>query len=277
MIIVYICQFALLDPSMIGYLTFCPSAIIEHGDVWRLVTATYMHGGIFHLVMNMMSFTMLGLTLEVTLGTFSFFYHIFVFGVISGLIHSLIAYLMYYGGETSEIGHHALGFSAVLFALIVIDVQLSGGDDRSVFGLFLVPAWLYPWVMLLLMSLLMPNVSFFGHLAGMVTGYLYQFHVLSYLAPSQQFFGRVERRLCSCCVNRLGYLPVEGQRDGNYQPFALLTRFFRRDTQEEAAVVANPYQGTARTIGDVAGNAEPDPQNDLEPMRLNASDGDPPL
>jgi hypothetical protein len=168
----------------------------------------------------------------------------------------------------------------VLFALIVIDVQLSGGDQRSVFGLFLVPAWVYPWVMLLLMSLLMPNVSFFGHLAGLLTGYLYQFHILSYLAPGPQFFGRVERRFCRCCVNRLGYSPVETQRDGNYQPFGFFNRWFTRGPEEEetrAAPVPNPYQGQGRTLGDMAGNGEPDPGNDLEPMRIDASDGEHPL
>jgi membrane associated rhomboid family serine protease len=278
MIVIYICQFAFLDSSLTSLLTFCPRLIIEHGQVWRLITASYMHGGILHLAMNMMSFTMMGITLEMTLGTLSFFYHILLLGVVTGLTHVAIAYLMSLGGEASEVGSHALGFSGILFALIVIDVQLSGGDERSVFGLFLVPAWTYPWVMLLLMSLLMPNVSFFGHLSGMVTGYLYQFHILSYLAPGPQFFGRLERKLCCCCMNRLGYLPVEGQRDANYQPFALLTRLLRRETPAgETEAVANPYQGQARTLGDIGGDGVRDAVDDLEPMTLNLSDEGPPV
>jgi hypothetical protein len=145
----------------------------------------------------------------------------------------VIAYVILARGEVSEVVTHALGFSGVLLALIVIDIKLSGGDNRSVFGIFLVPAWTYPWVMLLLLSLLMPNVSVFGHISGLITGYLYKYHVLSFLAPSLSFFGRVERCLCPCFVNRLGYLAVDGIRDSGYLPFALFRRFFPEYLSDE--------------------------------------------
>jgi rhomboid domain-containing protein 1 len=250
MVIVYVCQFALLDEGIVGWLTFCPKLIIEKGQVWRLITSAYLHGGILHLIMNMMSFTFLGLSLENSIGTLSYFYHIVIFGIVSNLVHILIAYIMLVGGDASEIFGHALGFSGILFALIVIDLDISGGDQRSVFGLFLVPSWCYPWVVLLLMSLLMPNVSFFGHLSGLFTGYLYKFKILSFLAPSAQFFGTVERKLCSCCTDRVGYINANGQRDGNYQPYAVFQHQYRDAASDDAAPQPG-FIGTPRVIGDV--------------------------
>lgn len=35
-----------------------------------------------------------------------------------------------------------------------------------------VPSWVYPWVLLVLLSLLLPSISFMGHLGGILVGYL---------------------------------------------------------------------------------------------------------
>ncbi len=45
--------------------------------------------------------------------------------------------------------------------------------QRSIFGLFTVPAHLYPWALLVFWQLLMPQVSFLGHLAGVVVSRVY--------------------------------------------------------------------------------------------------------
>lgn len=44
----------------------------------------------------------------------------------------------------------------------------------------------YPWVALCIAQLMLPNVSFFGHLAGMAMGYLYIYDFLIYITPSTQ-------------------------------------------------------------------------------------------
>ncbi|GFR39584.1 hypothetical protein Agub_g44, partial [Astrephomene gubernaculifera] len=53
-------------------------------------------------------------------------------------------------------------------------------QQRSVFGLFSVPAAAYPWVLLAAMQLLVPQASFAGHLAGLLAGQLW---VWGYLQP----------------------------------------------------------------------------------------------
>ena len=62
----------------------------------------------------------------------------------------------------------AIGFSGVVFGLIVIDNSVSHATSRSIFGLFSVPARVYPWALMVLWQLLLPSVSFLGHLTGIV-------------------------------------------------------------------------------------------------------------
>lgn len=249
MTVFYILQLTLFDPSWTGYITINPYSVIAKGEVWRLVTSMFGHLGILHLVMNMMSLTFLGMTLETTIGTLSFFYHIVIFGIAANLVYVGIAYMMAFGGDGSLVVSQALGFSGVLFVLIVIDVDLSGGDQRSIFGLFAVPAWLYPWVMLVFMSMLMPNVSFIGHFSGIVVGYMYKWHLLSWLAPSARTFSRIESRICSCCTTTGGYVRADSVHDAqNFQPFAFFQHFYR-DTPDGGGPAQPAFNGTPHTLG----------------------------
>jgi rhomboid domain-containing protein 1 len=251
MVCIDIVKEAVLESDFVDHFSFCPELIINHGQIWRLVTSLLLHENFFHLAMNMVSFGFLGVTLESAIGTLSFIYHIFVFGIISGLVHVLFAFLMLLAEEKSEhksIDQHVLGFSGVLFALIVIDVRLGGGDQRSLFGIILVPAWLYPWIMVLLMSLLMPNVSLLGHLSGLIVGYLYQFHILEVMTPSAEIFGRIERKICCCCLGRLAYVGADGQREAHHQPFAVFRHVFGDAPSDDPP--AQPYTAGGRAVGE---------------------------
>ena len=61
-----------------------------------------------------------------------------------------------------------VGLSGVIFGLIVLDTHHSGVSQHSIFGLFSVPARVYPWALLVVWQLLVPQVSFLGHLGGIV-------------------------------------------------------------------------------------------------------------
>ena len=251
MTIFYLLQLALFDDTVNGLLTMYPRRIIENGEVWRLITSMFGHLGIFHLVSNMYSFSFLGMTLETTIGTLSYFYHILVFGILSNLLAVGISYFMYFGGDPMPINTQAMGFSGVLFALIVIDVHLSGGPNRSVLGFFTVPSWLYPWVMLFILSLIIPNVSFMGHLCGILVGYLYKFKLLSWLTPPNSFFGKVERAACRCCTGRLGYVSVDNTHDASdFRPYAFFQHVYR-DTPSDETPPQQGFAGAGRTLGDI--------------------------
>ena len=78
----------------------------------------------------------------------------------------------------------AIGFSGVVFGLIVINNSVSHATSRSIFGLFSVPARVYPWALMVLWQLLLPSVSFLGHLTGiMVSAYCTAFSVSRCWSP----------------------------------------------------------------------------------------------
>ena len=220
MVVLYLLQFLVLDQSFLSFVTISPYYICERFQFWRLFTSSFFHTGIVHLIMNMMTFYQLGVSFERTIGTFSFFYHIIIFGFISNLVYLFVAWFMKFGGRPETYYGSAVGFSGVLFSLMVIDNTLSGGSKRSVLGLFLVPTEIYPWVMLLFMSLIMPNVSLVGHASGLVVGYMYNMKILKFLSPSPETSSRIERKLCCCFIARNGYISADAPREP-WQPHAL--------------------------------------------------------
>lgn len=87
--------------------------------------------------------------------------------------------------DISWLSSCAVGLSGVIFGLIVIDNAASGATERSVFGMFKLPAALYPWALLMLWQLLLPGVSFLGHLGGVVAGEALSRGLLGWVWPSQ--------------------------------------------------------------------------------------------
>jgi hypothetical protein len=61
-------------------------------------------------------------------------------------------------------------------------------QTRSVLGLFVLPARYYPWVLLVVWQLLMPGVSFLGHLGGVAAGQGFVWGLLRWAMPPASAF-----------------------------------------------------------------------------------------
>ena len=89
---------------------------------------------------------------------------------LAGLVSCALSLLLtFVTRDESFARQHALGFSGVIFALAACEAA-RGGGRRSVFGVVEVPARLYPWALLVAMQVIIPNVSFVGHLGGPCRG-----------------------------------------------------------------------------------------------------------
>lgn len=251
MCIIFLLQITALDSRIVSYLYFNPFQIIYKFQFWRLISSIFIHGGILHIVMNMLSFVSLGISLESTIGTLSFFYHIILFGILSGLIHTGIAFFMKLGGDNNQYISNSLGFSGVLYALMVVDIYLQPYESRSLFGLWLIPSFIYPWANLLIMQLLLPNVSLLGHVSGIFTGFMYQFGWLKFLTPKKSFFDKIEKKLCICCLNRSGYVKAGGITNFVYQPYAVFNQNHEEADEEDPDDAPHGlFTGRAHTLGE---------------------------
>lgn len=139
---------------------------------WRpLFLSPFVHAHDYHLFYNMVSFMWKAVTLERHFGSGYFLYMTAVFSALTGLVYvtieTLLSELL---SDWSYMTTCAVGFSGVIFALKVVTTHLQPQGRTMIMGLFPVPSRLACWAELFLISVLFPNVSFVGHLSGILVG-----------------------------------------------------------------------------------------------------------
>lgn len=159
------------------YLGLVPG-YVEHGFIWQPFTYLFLHGGIWHLVINMFVLWMFGRDVERAWGQRRFYTYYFLCGVGAGIINVIVKVAM---------DPHGLGTA----------LTPTIGASGAIFGVLLAAAVMFPHQRVLLFPfpvaitmrvfvLVMGVIEFFGtlgaggdnvshvcHLGGMLVGYLY--------------------------------------------------------------------------------------------------------
>ncbi|CAM9508428.1 unnamed protein product [Discosporangium mesarthrocarpum] len=174
--------------------TICATNVLYLGEYYRILTSALLHGNFMHLVFNMTSTLAIGSGLEMTLGTLSLAFIIVWSIVLTGLVHVSAEWAMTFWitGDPQYVHQHSVGFSGVIFTLALMESHITTQAMRSVFGMFEVPTRTYPWVLMLLISILMPNVSFMGHLSGILVGVMHVYGLTSSVMPSKAYCTEME-------------------------------------------------------------------------------------
>eukprot|EP00899_Mesostigma_viride_P012638 jgi/Mesvir1/21375/Mv20859-RA.1 len=152
---------------------------LETGDETRncnrlLLSALY-HVDETHLVYNMVSLLWKGAQLEPLMGTLPFLRCVaelllLTQGTIVATSFLLARFAHVYGPYYQDC---AVGFSGVLFALkVVLGHKLPHQRPYQVYGIPVAPRYA-AWAELALIQLMLPNVSFLGHLSGILAGLMY--------------------------------------------------------------------------------------------------------
>eukprot|EP00981_Chlorochromonas_danica_P005808 scaffold1192_cov179-Ochromonas_danica.AAC.3 len=145
------------------------------GLLWnRLLLAGFMHADDMHLYYNMLSLCWKGVQLEGKMGPAGFLYLVVFSLIVSHSLLVLIAGGLHEMKITDDISGYstcAIGFSAVLFSLKY--VLNYGSPERTMIAGLAVPAKYAAWLELVLISIVTPNASFLGHLAGILAGWIY--------------------------------------------------------------------------------------------------------
>lgn len=163
-----LCAFTQLGRALYGYLALWP---LPYTQVWQPVTYAFLHGGLFHLLFNMIGLWMFGRVVERQWGAkrYALYYFICVIG--AALVHL-------YASSMAGQGQFTVGASGGVLG-VVLAFGMMFPDARLV--VFPIP---YPvkakWAIVgfVVVSIALgisdtaPSIAHFAHLGGMLFGWL---------------------------------------------------------------------------------------------------------
>lgn len=151
-------------------------SVVSQGQHWRIITSAFSHISFLHLVFNMSALWSLSVvesTKDYHLGTAYYVQYSIILVLLSGLMvlgmyHVFITRfkLEYYRRVT------AVGYSCVVFGWMTILAVRQPSLKLNLFGLLSLPISFAPFESLIFTSIIVPQASFLGHLAGIIVGYL---------------------------------------------------------------------------------------------------------
>lgn len=154
-IVFFAAQFGTQDMLTNAGILYGP--MVADGQYWRIVSSGFLHGSIIHIGFNMFLLYMMGPQLEQGLGKARFL--LIYFGALIG--SSLTVLVFGFTQATLGASGAVLGLAGALF----IAMWGRGVSPRQspVFGLVVIN---------LALPLLIPGISFWGHLGGVLSGAL---------------------------------------------------------------------------------------------------------
>ncbi len=127
---------------------------VAEGQWYRLLTAAFLHGGLFHLLTNMFALITVGPQLEAVLGR-SRFLALYVLSALGG---STLSFLV---STPGQLGVGASGAIFGLFGAFYVVVRRLGGDANQVLLLLGIN---------LVITFAVPIIDWRAHIGGLVTG-----------------------------------------------------------------------------------------------------------
>jgi membrane associated rhomboid family serine protease len=168
-----------------GWVALVPAVAILRLRVWELATYALLHGGLFHLLFNLLGLWMFGGDVERVLGSRGVLRYFLVCVIGGGLLHSVVALVI--GGGAALVP--VVGASAGILGLVLAFALFF--PHRQVF-IFPLPFPIKAWVMAVIFGAIdlysaisatgaqlqgrAPaggGVAFIAHLGGMLAGWLY--------------------------------------------------------------------------------------------------------
>ncbi|MGD1092561.1 MAG: rhomboid family intramembrane serine protease [Bryobacteraceae bacterium] len=157
--------------DVLSYCALVPAAVVKLFFIWQLVTYMFLHGGIWHILWNMLALWMFGCELEQTWGTRKFLKFYFFCGV--GAAFCIVALNYAFGNPSIP----TVGSSGAIYGILLVSAVL--WPDRIILFSFLFPIKMKYFVAIIggiafLNSFnINSGVSDIGHLGGMAFGYLF--------------------------------------------------------------------------------------------------------
>ena len=155
--------------ELFNWFAFRPGAFLS-GSLWQPVTYMFLHGGLWHLFMNMIGLFFFGPEVERELGTPQF-YRMYIFCGVAGVLATMIPFVIY--GQDAFVMGASGATMGVLVAFVVLDPQREIRLFPLPFPITALWLLIFFLAMNLLASLDGQAVSVATHLGGMAAGYAY--------------------------------------------------------------------------------------------------------
>jgi membrane associated rhomboid family serine protease len=161
--------------QFILFFGFTPAATLEGLRIWQPFTYMFLHGGVFHILFNMLVLWMFGVQLERVWGSRFFLKYYTVAGVGAALITLAACWLPFTFAETTYITP-TIGASGAVYGLLLAFAIYYPHTPILVFLLFPVPAKYFVMILGAIAFISAPRGDGIGHvthLGGLAAGYWY--------------------------------------------------------------------------------------------------------
>ena len=155
-------------------LALFPSSLAQ-GRVWELLSYQFLHGGLFHLLINCAMIWFVGRQMEESLGKTKFLTLYLIAGVFGGLLQCLLAWTHY----LPEAG--VVGASAGIFGLIAAFAMVFWDREITFLIMFIIPVRMRAKYLLIALAVIgvlgiisqEGGIAHGAHLGGMIWGVLF--------------------------------------------------------------------------------------------------------
>jgi len=168
---------SLIVPEIVLGLAIVPQAVFERFAVWQLVTYMFLHGGVMHLLVNMLSLWMFGTELERMWGTRFFTKYYFVTGI-GAAVTTLIWAISPLPFAESIYFSAMIGASGAVYGVLLAYALYFPHRPIYLYFVFPIPAKYF--VMIIGAITFLSSVGSGGsgvahtaHLGGLVVGFVY--------------------------------------------------------------------------------------------------------
>jgi len=167
-----------------------PSNILQGKYLWTFLTSMFMHGGFFHLFVNMLSLLFIGSLVERIIGRKRYFYFYMISGLLASLFFVLSSIIF-----PSDFNTFAVGASGALFGLVGLLVLLT--PNLPVFVMFIpIPIkmkYAAPGILILLWLISIAGnvpIGNTAHLGGLLAGLAYGIYLRNKYEKKMRYLNR---------------------------------------------------------------------------------------
>lgn len=173
----------------ISWIALMPAVVLKGQNLWTFLTSMFMHAGLAHLFVNMISLVFIGNFVEKLIGKKRFIWLYMIGGLFAGLLFVAVAFV-----TGIDLNVYAVGASGAIFALGGLLAVLTPKLPVLVFFVIPMPMWAAMaflifglWTLSLGLNLPIGNVA---HLGGLIIGLGYGFYLRKMFPKKTEMISR---------------------------------------------------------------------------------------